>query len=250
MDRQHYYALMNGPGEKDYELYLNTQQLLACQKDFDQLCNADELQFMIVHQTMELWMKLIAYTLLDVDEYIQARSTNRVLTLMGRVHRALLIMTDTFGMLETMSPSEYQAIRTQLGNGSGQESPGFRTLLTMYEPLWASYKAAYLDADGRTVEDVYHTGYKHDDAYMVAEALVEYDELFHKFRYHHIQLIHRSIGIHAKSLKGRSVELLEHGLRMQFFPELWEIRSKMTDAWGHEYGVVRAPIGHSDNGSH
>ena len=106
-------------------------------------------------------------------------------------------------------------------------------LLTMYEPLWESYKAAYLDGQGRTIEDVYHTGYKHDDAYMVAEALVEYDELFHKFRYHHIQLIHRSIGISAKSLKGRPVELLQHGLQMQFFPELWEIRSKMTDAWGH-----------------
>ena len=29
----------------DYELYLNTPQLLACQKPFAELCNADELQF-------------------------------------------------------------------------------------------------------------------------------------------------------------------------------------------------------------
>jgi tryptophan 2,3-dioxygenase len=24
-----------------------------------------------------------------------------------------------------------------------------------------------------------------------------------------------------------------------FFPELWEIRSQMTDSWGSQYGVVR-----------
>jgi tryptophan 2,3-dioxygenase len=248
MDREYFYSIMSGAGDRDYELYLNTSKLLSCQKDFADFCNADELQFQVVHQSMELWMKLIAYTLLDIDDYLRARNTMRVLTLFGRVNRILLIMTDTFGVLETMSPSEYQAIRTQLGNGSGQESPGFRTLLQMYQPLWESYKAAYLDADGRDVRDVYHTGYKHDDAYMVAEALVEYDELFHKFRYHHIQLIHRSIGIHAMSLKGRSVDLLEHGLRTQFFPELWAIRAQMTDEWGHEYGVVRAPIGHGDGG--
>jgi tryptophan 2,3-dioxygenase len=244
MDRKYFYSILNGTGEKDYELYLRTPQLLACQKDFDDLCNADELQFMVVHQSMELWMKLIGYTLLDVDDYLRARNTNRVLTLFGRVHRALKIMTETFGMLETMSPKEYQEIRTQLGNGSGQESPGFRTLLQMYEPLWASFVENYLKPDGLTVEAIYNSRYDHGDAYMVAEALVEYDELFHKFRYHHIQLIHRSIGIGAKSLKGRSVDLLEHGLRVQFFPELWEIRGRMTDEWGHEYGVVRAPIGH------
>jgi tryptophan 2,3-dioxygenase len=142
-----------------------------------------------------------------------------------------------------MSPKEYQEIRLQLGNGSGQESPGFRTLLQMFRPLWQSYKAAYLDHEGRTVEQVYNSGYAHDDAYMVAEALAEYDELFQKFRYHHIQLIHRSIGLGARSLKGRSVDLLEEGMRTKFFPELWEVRHQMTDLWGGTYGVIRESIG-------
>ena len=34
-------------------------------KPFDKFCNKDELQFQVVHQVEELWMKLIAYTLLD-----------------------------------------------------------------------------------------------------------------------------------------------------------------------------------------
>ena len=59
MDRDFFYAMMNGDGTLDYEKYLNTHDLLRCQKPYEALCNADELQFQIVHQIEELWMKLI-----------------------------------------------------------------------------------------------------------------------------------------------------------------------------------------------
>jgi tryptophan 2,3-dioxygenase len=234
---------MNGEGTLDYEIYLETKKLLSCQKDFKDFCNADELQFQVVHQGEELWMKLIGYTLLDIDDYLQQENTNRVLTLFNRVAIAQRLMTTQLTLLETMSPKEYQEIRLQLGNGSGQESPGFRTLIKMPRHLWESFKTHYLDAHGLTVEKIYNSEYKHGDAYMVAEALVEFDELFQIFRFHHIQLIWRSIGMGAKSLKGRSVELLNEGMRTKFFPELWEIRSQMTDVWGSHYGVVRESIG-------
>lgn len=243
MDREHFYAIMNGEGTLDYELYLNTKTLLSCQKDFQEFCNADELQFQIVHQGEELWMKLIGYTLLDIDDYLQQENTNRVLTLFRRVHIAQQLMIEQLALLETMSPKEYQEIRLKLGNGSGQESPGFRVLLKMYQPLWNSFQSHYLGKHGLTVEKIYNSEYTHGDAYVVAEAMAEFDELFQKFRYHHIQLIYRTIGLGAKSLKGRPVEILEEGMKQQFFPELWEIRHKMTDTWGGQYGVKRAPLG-------
>jgi tryptophan 2,3-dioxygenase len=152
-------------------------------------------------------------------------------------------MNEQLALLETMSPKEYQEIRKRLGNGSGQESPGFRVLLKMYQPIWHSFKTHYLDKHGLTIEKIYDSEYSHGDAYVVAEALAEFDELFQKFRYEHIQLIHRTIGFSAKSLKGRPVEILEEGMRHKFFPELWEIRSHMTDKWGAEYGVKRDPLG-------
>jgi tryptophan 2,3-dioxygenase len=86
VNREQFYAIMNGEGTLDYELYLRTKALLGCQTDYAELCNQDELQFQIVHQVEELWMKLIAYTLLDIDEYLQRENTNRVLTLFRRVH--------------------------------------------------------------------------------------------------------------------------------------------------------------------
>lgn len=242
MDREYFYSIINGKGTKDYEVYLNTRTLLSCQKDFPDFVNHDELQFQVVHQSEELWMKLIAWTLLEIDDWMARRDTNRVITLFGRVNKIQHLMTDHLEILETMSPKEYQQIRLQLGNGSGQESPGFTTLLQMFQPLWESFVTHYLEPDGLNVEAIYDSQYTHGDAYMVAECLAEFDEQFQKFRYHHIQLIHRSIGLHATSLKGRSVDLLEEGMRMKFFPELWEIRHRMTDAWGGEYGKVRDSI--------
>src|ERR1700693_5798737 len=174
MNREHFYSIMNGEGTLDYELYLNTKALLSCQTKFEKLCNADELQYQVVHQVEELWMKLIAYTLLDIDEYLQQESTNRVITLFRRVHTAQRLMTQQIALLEIMSPKEYQEIRLRLGNGSGQESPGFRVLLKMYQPLWSSFKEYYLDKHGLTLEKIYDSEYTHSDAYVVAEALAEF----------------------------------------------------------------------------
>ena len=50
MNREQFYAIMGGEGTLDYELYLNTKSLLACQTKFTDLCNADELQLQVVRQ--------------------------------------------------------------------------------------------------------------------------------------------------------------------------------------------------------
>ena len=174
---------------------------------------------------------------------MQQENTNRVVTLFKRVHIAMRLLIEQLALLETMSPKEYQEIRLQLGNGSGQESPGFRTLLKMHPHIWQSFKEHYLDKHNLTVEQIYNSNYAHSDAYVVAEVLAEFDELFQRFRFVHLQLIQRTIGMGSKSLKGRSVELLNDGLRVRFFPELWDIRHQMTDSWGAQYGKVRDSIG-------
>src|SRR5579862_1904733 len=242
MDRKHFYSIMNGEGTLDYELYLNTKALLSCQKDFDKFCNADELQFQVVHQAEEIWMKLINYTMLDIDDYLQQENTNRVLTLYRRVHQALRLMIQQLRLLETMSPKEYQEIRLQLGNGSGQESPGFRVLLKIIPNIWRTFEAVYLKGRNLTVEQIFDSNYAHDDVYSIAEAMLDFDEQFQKFRQDHILLIQRSIGMGAASLKGRSVDLLQAGAKNRFFGPLWDIRAAMTDRWGGSYGRVRDSI--------
>lgn len=249
MYRDKYSSMLDQPEILDYGTYLNCDRLLQCQKPLDQLCNADELQFQIVHQVEELWMKLMIYTLIDVLEYIGEQNTHRVVTLMKRVHFLQRMMIQQLDVLETMSPKEYQQIRLQLGNGSGQESPGFRTLLKMPTDIWAEFEQHFLIGRGKTVESIYDSEYQHDDSYVIAESLIEFDELLQKFRTNHLFLIHRSIGLGSKSLKGRPVELLQSGASHRFFPDLWDIRCTMTDSWGGEYGRVRESITKSESTS-
>lgn len=247
LNRDEVHAALEAPQMLDYGVYLNVDRLLDCQKRTTELCNGDELQFQIVHQVEELWMKLMAYTLVDIDAAMQAREDMKALTLFDRVHRIQRLMITQMDLLETMSPRDYQEVRLQLGNGSGQESPGFQLLLTLPQGLWKTFEATYLE--GRSIRDIYDTGFTHDAAYKLAEAMIEYDELFQKFRAMHIYLIHRSIGMGAASLKGRPIELLNAGTRHRFFPELWDVRWQMTDAWGGTYGKKRDSISGHDEAS-
>jgi tryptophan 2,3-dioxygenase len=138
IDRKHFYAQMSGGNSLDYELYLQAAALLGCQKSFDELCNPDELQFQIVHQVKKLSMKLLAYTLLDIDERLRERAKQRRVKLVGRCQRILRLMSEQPELLEPTSPTEYQKIRLQLGNGSGQESPRLRVIVPMLPHVWRS----------------------------------------------------------------------------------------------------------------
>ena len=153
------------------------------------------------------------------------------------------MMINQIALLEIMSPKEYQAIRERLGNGSGQESPGFRTLLKMYQPIWNSFKENYLDKHSLTLEKIYDSEYN-------ARRRLRRRRIFSRIRRtlpdfslraHAIDSSHDRL--RRKILKGRPVEILEDGMRLRFFPELWELRGEMTDRWGGVYGTKRDPLG-------
>lgn len=242
MDKNYFYSLMNGEGNSDYELYLKTQRLFSCQEKFDDFCNGDELQFQIVHQNEELLMKLIAYTLLEIEEYLQKNHTNYALSLFSRVHKSQKIMLDTLELLNTMAPKKYQAIRLKLGNGSGRDSPGFKSILRIASVLWETFETNYLGNLNLTLIQIYDSQYSHSESYLVAEALLEFDAIWQRFIQQHIELVNRSIGLTAKSLKGNPTEMLNKRLGMKLFPELWKIRGTMSDSWGQQYGYIRESL--------
>src|SRR5688500_4261433 len=113
----------------DYEKYIRTEELLRLQKPADQLSCHDELQFQTVHQVAELWMKLTEHELRHVADRLRSDEPEKAVYSLGRVGRIMRLLLMQLDLLDTMAPKDYMTIRTVLGQGSGQESPGFKTLL-------------------------------------------------------------------------------------------------------------------------
>src|SRR5689334_22397400 len=113
----------------DYEKYIRTEELLALQKTPDNLSCHDELQFQVVHQAHELYMKLIEHELRFVCSLLDKDDVPRAITHLHRVATVHRVLLTSIELLDTMAPTDYMTIRTVLGRGSGQESPGFKAML-------------------------------------------------------------------------------------------------------------------------
>ncbi len=215
----------------DYEKYIRTDELLALQKKPDELTCHEEMQFQLVHQVAELWMKLIEFEvrhmaqLLEQDKLALASSTLRRI---GRIQRLILVQLD---LLDTMSPKAYMTVRAGLGNGSGQESPGFRTLLRLPgEVVWPAFEAV-LERRGLSLREIYQEPEDHHELFALAEGLVDYDQLLQGWRHRHLMLVYRIIGVGTPSLKGKPSDLLAHGMKQRFFPKLWTVRDELFADW-------------------
>jgi tryptophan 2,3-dioxygenase len=219
------------PGPTDYELYIRTGELLALQKQPGGLACHDEMQFQIVHQVAELWMKLVGHEVEHVVAQLRDdRLVDAVHTLkrVQGIQRLLLAQMD---LLDTMAPKDYMTIRTVLGRGSGQESPGFRHLLRVpQETMWPAL-AALLERRGVTLRDVYEHHREHAGLYHVCEGYLDFDQLLQSWRQRHLLLVYRIIGAGTPSLKGKPSELLEQGMKHRFFPALWEVRDEVFAEW-------------------
>src|SRR4051794_13418310 len=93
----------------DYEKYIRTEELLALQKT--QLSCHDELQFQVVHQVAELWMKLVEHELLHAAELMREGQPTRALRSLHRVRGIMLLLHDQLSLLDTMAPKDYMTIR-------------------------------------------------------------------------------------------------------------------------------------------
>jgi tryptophan 2,3-dioxygenase len=222
----------------DYEKYLRTEELLALQKSPGALSCHDELQFQIVHQTAELWMKLCEHELVFAAGEMRGGGAARALRALDRVRRLQHLLIEQLALLDTMAPKDYMTIRNALGRGSGQESPGFRRMLQLPDEIWPSF-TTLLAARGATLRQIYEQPDAYPELFNVAEALVDYDQSLQSWRQRHLVLVYRQIGAGTPSLKGKASELLAEGMKHRFFPALWEVRDQLFAEWtrSHPHGA-------------
>ena len=74
---------------------------------------------------------------------------------------------------------------------------------------------------------IYHNAEREWDLYELAERLIELDQRFQLWRFHHLKTVERIIG-HKRGTGGTSgVGYLAKALELRFFPELWQVRTSM-----------------------
>ncbi len=225
-----------GEGKTDYEKYLRITELLSLQKPIEQMASPEELLFQVTHQASELWMKLMIHELDRILTFMK----NRQLLLAVRsfrhvadIQRVLMAQLDLIAT--HISVAEYLKIRTALGRGSGMESPGFNWLLEYPDRLWAGY-IEVVEGANVSLKEIYMNYERHIELHTLSECMVDFDDLFHKWRTHHFAMVARTIGANSHSLKGLSSQVLQKGAKVRFFPELMAVRDTITNESDLAYG--------------
>ncbi len=109
-----------------YARYLALDTLLASQHPQSDL--DDEMLFIVIHQTKELWLKQMIRELRLAKAQVQVDALVPAYKALARVSRIQAVMTLSWDVLATMTPSDYTRFRHVLGPSSGFQSDQFRTV--------------------------------------------------------------------------------------------------------------------------
>ena len=145
-----------------YAEYLKLEEMLALQggweKDGSKI-SADELHFIIVHQSFELWFKLIiselkqARNLLNKD-YVQETEIPKVVHHMQRVIETFRLMAQQWKVMETLTPQGFLAFRDKLGTASGFESKQMRMMEAIMGAFWIDGEKVENNINEKSIQEV------------------------------------------------------------------------------------------------
>ncbi|HKX92690.1 MAG TPA: tryptophan 2,3-dioxygenase [Sphingomicrobium sp.] len=251
------------PAGMTYADYLKLDRILSAQQPLSDL--HDEMLFIIIHQTKELWMKellhelRLAIALVETDRFAEAYKA------MARISRIQAVMTLSWDVLSTLTPVDYLKFRDVLGTSSGFQSAQFREIefrLGLKEanfvnhyaegsPEWtqlgralaepslrdaahAALERAGFDLGDRSVEAlagawlaVYRDAERWFDLYELAEKLVDIDDALAAWRHKHVLTVERIIGNRPGTGGSAGAPYLRATLDKRAFPELWALRTDL-----------------------
>jgi tryptophan 2,3-dioxygenase len=103
-----------------YGDYLHLDKILSSQQRLSG--HHDEMLFIIIHQTSELWMKLIIHELNEAIQSIRKNDLEPSFKILSRVSKIQQQLIQSWSVLSTLTPSEYLEFRDKLGQSSGFQS--------------------------------------------------------------------------------------------------------------------------------
>lgn len=114
------------PSDITYAGYLALDDLLAAQHPLSD--QHDEMLFVVIHQTKELWLKQILHEVAQAQALVRNGDLVPAYKSLARVSRIQAVMTMSWDILATMTPADYLRFRGVLGTSSGFQSDQFRRL--------------------------------------------------------------------------------------------------------------------------
>jgi tryptophan 2,3-dioxygenase len=235
-----------------YGTYLNIAKLLDLQKGLSR--EHDELLFIVAHQVYELWFKVVLFELEATRDRIDADDIFFARHYLQRVHVIERVLVEQIEVLETMSPQDFLAFRSQLAPASGFQSVQFREiefLSGLKEPKYL----ARIEATPQEVErlrkrldepslddafrglvkrrgapslvEIFRDRERYGDLFDLCEALLDHDEAFAHWRARHVLMVERQIGSKTGTGGSSGAQYLRTTLDKRFFPELWDVRSQL-----------------------
>ena len=120
---------MTQSSDMTYAGYLALDDLLSAQHPLSD--QHDEMLFVIIHQTKELWLKQMLHEVALAQTLVRGGDLVPAYKSLARVSRIQAVMTQSWDILATMTPSDYLKFRGDLGASSGFQSDQFRRLETM-----------------------------------------------------------------------------------------------------------------------
>lgn len=246
-----------------YNKYLKVHELLELQETLSEPTSHDELLFIVIHQTYELWFKQILH---EIDATIQWLSEDRTFRANHSL-RAVIgiekVLVSQIHLLESMAQIGFLEFRDKLNPASGFQSMQFRELefvsgqkdekiLNVFkhddfafdrlsrrfnEPslgdaFWSLLERAgfpvssHKEKVAAIVEILTHPE-KHPDHFMMQDLLIEHDENIALWRSHHVLMVERMLGMKPGTGGSEGVGYLAKTLTKKFFPELWEARTHL-----------------------
>jgi tryptophan 2,3-dioxygenase len=225
----------------------------------------DEQLFIVVHQSFELWFKLILFELETVRAALFTGQTFPARHFLKRVQAIERMLLEHIGIIESMSPQDFLEFRGNLAPASGFQSVQFREIefisglkepglmarlaetkeerarleRRLSEPsLWDAF-CALMESNGLPMPEGDENAearrasllkmMRDKDAYAelfyTTESMLTHDELFTLWRQHHILMVERQIGSKTGTGGTAGVSYLRSTLDKRFYPELWELRS-------------------------
>ncbi|KQN25406.1 tryptophan 2,3-dioxygenase [Sphingomonas sp. Leaf33] len=109
-----------------YRSYLRLPELLDLQSPLSEA--HDELLFIAIHQSSEIWLKLCLHELRAARDALIVDDVNTAFKMMSRVARIQAQLIQSWEVLATMTPADYTAMRGTLGTSSGFQSDQYRSI--------------------------------------------------------------------------------------------------------------------------